>query len=65
MRLPEILELELTKLMDNFLTNPPLEMKELQFTIAVTSLELCSSVLNTIGHNKLFRINAPRYWGKS
>ena len=64
-RLQETLEFELVKSIDNFSLNTPLEMEEEKYTIAVTSLEVYSSVFHETEHNNIFPNYTRGYWQES
>ena len=46
--------------MDTLTLNPPFEVEEEKYTIAVTNLEVYSSVFEMTGHNKIFTIFTQR-----
>ena len=54
-------EFKLTKLVDTFLSNPPLDLEKEKYTIAVTNFEVYNSVFKIPEHDSTFRIITPGY----
>ena len=58
----ETLEFKLRKSMDCFSLNPPSELGEEKYTIAVTNIEVYYSYFNITEHNNAFTIYTPDFW---
>ena len=58
----ETLEFEMNKHMETFSFNPPINLIEGKWLLAVTSFETTNSVFNITDKNNSFSVNIPGYW---